>query len=110
MKTPIKLWVCLGILILLTPLGLLAKGAAWGEWASEELAAQIGFIPDGLKRLETFWKAAFPGYTVLGWGESWQGSVGYILSALVGVGVIVLLTLALGKCLLSRKRKSHHEP
>ena len=34
------LWAGMGVLILLTPIGVLAPGTAWGEWGGEELEAR----------------------------------------------------------------------
>jgi cobalt/nickel transport system permease protein len=45
------LWAGLGALILLTPIGALAPGTAWGEWGSEELKAAIGYAPANLEKL-----------------------------------------------------------
>ena len=39
------------MLILLTPIGVLAPGTAWGEWSAEELKPTLGFVPAGLERL-----------------------------------------------------------
>jgi len=41
----IPLWVTLALLVVLTPLGLLASGTAWGEWGTEEVVQeQAGYI------------------------------------------------------------------
>ena len=65
------LWIGIGILALLTPLGiilprLLNSGAAWGEWGPEELSKLVGFVPEGIRRLGGLWKAPFSGYAVGG--------------------------------------------
>ena len=39
------LWAGIGVLILLTPIGALAPGTAWGEWGGAELKAAIGYAP-----------------------------------------------------------------
>ena len=53
-------WLVLGGLLLLTPLGLLAPGTAWSEWSSTELRAHhLGFVPQGLSRLESIWRGVF---------------------------------------------------
>lgn len=82
-------WVALIVLILASPLGLLAPGTAWGEWSTEQLA-QMGLkaIPEGMQSLSGLWGAPLAGYhlPVLG-----NASLGYLLSALVGILVIVLV-------------------
>ncbi len=81
----------LGLLILGTPLGLLATGTAWGEWDPEELAEQdflgsaLGYTPAGMEDGFTF-DALFPDYAIAGLPESF----GYILSAIIGTALLVL--------------------
>ena len=93
------LWIALGILIILSPLGLLATGTAWGEWGTEELQEMgLGFIPQGMERLAGVWSAPFPDYTLSGLDER----AAYVLSAVVGVALVVLAAWVLGKFLASR--------
>lgn len=83
-----------GVLLLLAPLGLLPAGSAWGEWSAEEIGQQLGFIPAGLERLGSLWHGIMPDYTlpVGAPGASEAISVlGYILSGVVGLGLIALL-------------------
>lgn len=84
------LWVMLAVLIVASPLGLLAPGTAWGEWGAEELG-QLGltFIPQGLKALEGLWGAPMADYELPALGNP---SLGYILSALVGMLLIGIVT------------------
>src|SRR4030067_2963014 len=56
------LWVGLGLVALLTPIGLLASGTAWGEWGSKQLQDMLGFVPQGLERLENLWHGASRGH------------------------------------------------
>ena len=91
------LWIGLGILILITPLGLLAQGAAWGEWASNELNTLLGFIPEGLKGLEGFWTSLMPGYNIPGFDSQVKSALGYVISAALGSTVIVLTIYIAGR-------------
>lgn len=82
------LWVVLAVLIILTPLGLLAPGTAWGEWSSEELTQidpALKAIPQGLRQLEGLWGAPLAGYTIPGLGNA---NLGYVISAVVGIVLI----------------------
>jgi cobalt/nickel transport system permease protein len=94
-----KLWWGVGALVILSPLGLLAKGTAWGEWSTEELSKLLGFIPSGLGRLSESWShAPFPDYSLHGFDQGFWSSAGiYILCALIAVGLIFLLTYLLGR-------------
>ncbi|MBI5287010.1 MAG: cobalt transporter CbiM [Deltaproteobacteria bacterium] len=95
---PLKpLWIGLAILIILTPLGLLAQGTAWGEGASEELLAFLGYIPEGLKRLEGLWDSLMPDYNLPGWDGPVESAFGYIISAAIGSGIIVLTIYLVGR-------------
>ena len=55
------LYIIIGILVLATPLGLLANGTAWGEWGTEEIKNFIGFIPKGMEDGFKF-TSLIPGY------------------------------------------------
>ncbi|HJW88158.1 MAG TPA: cobalt transporter CbiM, partial [Dehalococcoidia bacterium] len=72
------LWVGLGLVALLTPIGMMASGTAWGEWGGDDLKEMLGFVPQGLARLENMWQAPFSGYSLPGIGPV----AGYIASAI----------------------------
>jgi len=97
-NTSYYLWIGLGVLTALTPLGLLAQGAAWGEWAGKELKEMLGFIPEKLRGMEKIWKAPFPDYSLSG-PESTP--LEYLVSALIGItavsAVSFIIIKALGK-------------
>jgi len=97
------LWAGLGLVALLTPIGLLASGTAWGEWGVTELQELgLGFVPDGINRLAGWWPAPLPDY-----GFPRMGAVvGYILSTIAGVGAVAAMLWALGKTLLAKGRRS----
>ena len=92
-KTSFKpLYIFIAVLIILTPLGLLATGTAWGEWGADEIASLVsggkalGYTPAGMQRgfeLSTI----FPDYSMAGL-QDW---IGYILSAVVGVALVVII-------------------
>jgi len=76
------------LLIILAPLGLLAAGTAYGEWAPDELKDKIGFVPPGLEQLSGLWNAPLADYAFPGGGDSMiVSSAAYILSAIIGVVV-----------------------
>ena len=94
------LWGALGILALVTPIGLLASGTAWGEWGIEELKdLGLGAIPSGLERFIEWWPAPLPDY-----GLPRMGAViGYILSSFIGIA-LVFITLCLAGRMMTGKR------
>lgn len=81
-----KLSAFLLALVLLTPLGLLAAADAWGEWSSHDLRNALGYLPQGMADGVNF-QAPFTDYGFAGLPEV----VGYMLSALTGAAVLVIL-------------------
>ncbi|MFA5801104.1 MAG: cobalt transporter CbiM [Thermoleophilia bacterium] len=57
-----------GIVLLLvcTPLGLLATGTAWGEWGTEEIGNEIGYVPEGMEKFARRWEGFLPEYAFPG--------------------------------------------
>lgn len=90
-----KLVLGIVIMALLTPLGLLTSGTAWGEWGSEALKSQLGFLPSGFQKLNDLWQhAIFPDYGVVGYDQTfWQQALGYLLSAFFALIVIGTITI-----------------
>ena len=85
-KSERTLWVTVALLMLLTPLGTLAVGTAWGEWSADSFAK----APSGLARWSSVWTAPFPSYAP---GFIKSPAFGYLLSAMFGVGVLVVISL-----------------
>lgn len=96
------LWVGLAVLVVATPLGLLAPGTAWGEWNSEELTRRgLAFIPSGLRQLENLWGAPLAGYDVRSLGNA---ALGYLLSAALGILLVALCVWLFATLVASRRR------
>jgi cobalt/nickel transport system permease protein len=102
------LWAALAILMILTPLGILAAGSAWGEWTPQDftnqtsrnqIAASSGRqlppaeAPAGMRRLSSFWTAPMPRYAPPFLKSE---TFGYMLSAVAGTGLIILVFLVAG--------------
>lgn len=109
MKLISKLWLGLGILIILSPLGLILPehfkaGSAWGEWGIDEIQKLVGYVPKGLEKLSSLWNAPLPDYAFRGGqGQSILSlSFVYILSALIGILICIGVVLILGR-FLSKK-------
>jgi cobalt/nickel transport system permease protein len=96
------LWTALALLLILTPLGTLAGGAAWGEWGARDFSdaaarrriaaasrnlAPPPQAPQGLERLYSVWTAPFPQYAP---SFVRRPALGYLLSAMFGSGIIIL--------------------
>lgn len=97
------LWIALTALMILTPLGLLAAGTAWGEWRPNDFAdpssrKQIAIAsnnqappaqpPAGLARIANIWTVPMPAYAPRFMRSP---SFGYIMSAMIGAGLIMLV-------------------
>jgi len=109
MKIISRLWIFIGVLIVLSPLGLLLPehfkaGSAWGEWGADEMRELVGYIPKGLEKLSSLWSAPIPDYAFKGWEEKPLVSLSltYILSATIGILVCAGVVFILGK-FLSKK-------
>lgn len=80
----------LGVLALLSPLGLLAGGTAWGEWNTAEIRQRLGYIPAGLAAMTDKWKALLPGYSLPLSGR-FGAVAGTVVSAAVGMALIAVV-------------------
>lgn len=109
------LWIRLALLMLLTPLGILAAGTAWGEWSvrdfsSPEMRQKIALAsgsvapptsqPQGLERLSSVWSAPFPQYAP---PFVRRPAFGYVMSAMFGSGLIVGFFLLVGRVFAGRR-------
>ncbi len=103
-----KLWIGIGVLIVLSPLGVIlpnwfGAGGAWGEWGLDEIAKEAGFIPEGMKRLAELWKAPLPDYGLPGQGEALASqSLGYVITAVIGVAFVAGMMYLLTKLLVRK--------
>ena len=103
------LWIRLALLMLLTPLGILAAGTAWGEWSArdfsspelrQKIASASGNValplrqPEGLVRLSSVWSAPFPQYAPT---FVRRPLFGYVLSAVFGSGLILGVFCLIGR-------------
>jgi cobalt/nickel transport system permease protein len=128
LPTARRLWLGLAVLLILTPLGILAVGSAWGEWSASDFSnpqvrrqiavasrnqAPPSAAPRGMERLSAIWTAPLSRYAptfIRG------AAFGYVVSAMVGVGLIIGLALLLNRLLAlrapprdSRRRKGFVE-
>jgi hypothetical protein len=111
MKATTKMWIGLAALVVLSPLGLilpakLGAGSAWGEWSGEEIRKLVGYLPSGMARLADLWNAPMADYALKGQESAPLGvlSLSYILSGVVGVGMVTLVAVLIGKVLARRER------
>ena len=111
MTTAKKLWIAIGILVLLSPLGLLVPkwfgaGGAWGEWGVEEIRKMIGSVPQGMAKVSRLWKSPLQNYAIPGGnGGHAHGSLEYILAAVIGVAFTAGVAYFLAKLLGRRNRE-----
>lgn len=106
-----KLWAGIGILILLSPLGIILQRifkseGAWGEWGKDKIEKMIGYAPEGLKRLSELWSSPMPDYTLSGWGSGLKLFAGYIFSGIIGVTLVVCISILVGKFLAGKNGDS----
>ena len=107
-RSPRRLWSALTILMVLTPFGLLASGAAWAEWSPRDFRVRrdasrspchrvtwlrLTTSRSGSKRLSMVWTAPIPNYAPSLYHSR---GFGYLMSALVGGGVVILGSQGVG--------------
>jgi cobalt/nickel transport system permease protein len=116
-RTVRPLGMGLALLLVLTPLGILATGSAWGEWSARDFSnpqarKQMAVAsrdapppaqpPRGLARLASLWTAPFPQYAP---SFVRRPAVGYALSAMFGSGMIILVSLMAGSLATRTRNK-----
>jgi cobalt/nickel transport system permease protein len=97
------------VMALLTPIGLLAPGGAFGENSPDSLdlkKTHLSAVPTGLQKYNGFWHhAMFSGYD---FNSDAHPAFGYLLSALVGIAVIAVVVFGVsylaGRISRSRRR------
>jgi cobalt/nickel transport system permease protein len=90
------LWAFLVLLVLLTPLGLIAAGTSWGEWGRVELSRLIGYVPAGMGRFNG-WNGVMPRYTLPWASGRFESAAFYVISAALGSILVVVLVFLWGK-------------
>ncbi len=97
-----RLWVAVALFLVLTPLGIVAAGTAWGEWTARDFSdpdarAKMAAVsgkqmppaetPVGLARLGTLWRAPLFNYAPPFIRST---GFGYFVSGTMGVGAAIL--------------------
>jgi hypothetical protein len=105
-----KLWIGLGIMALLTPLGIylpqrFGTGEAWGEWGTDALKKILGYLPEGMKKIADIWKAPIADYNFGGEGASFgTQALSYIGSAIIGIAAVALVFYLISKILVKHEK------
>ena len=111
--------LCAGLctLMILSPLGILAAGTAWGEWVASDFSnpairqqiagaslqqAAPEHAPKGLEQISHVWTAPFSHYAPP-YMPSYMKSAafGYFLSAMFGTGLVILACFSIGRFIRS---------
>jgi hypothetical protein len=109
-----KLWIGIGILVLLSPLGIiipsyLGAGGAWGEWSLEQIEKMAGFAPEGMKRMADIWKAPMINYAGPGQAAGpVHSSLGYIVAGIIGISATAGLMYLFTRLLVRKDGSSKH--
>jgi cobalt/nickel transport protein len=110
MKPYKKYLIFLGILAILSPIGILLPdyfkaGDSWGEWSVKTVQKDTGLELPGMKKDDTLYKAPIKDYKL---GKEKDGSLSklsldYIFSAFAGVVIILLVTFVFTKLMSGKK-------
>lgn len=108
MKINKKYIIFLALLIVLLPAGILLPemfhaDGAWGEWTVETIKEKTGIEPSGMKKEADLFHPPLSNYKLGKENTSrWSSSISYMVSGLIGTGIILILMLGILK-LLARK-------
>jgi cobalt/nickel transport system permease protein len=78
-------------LAVLTPVGLIAPGFAFGEGSADDLQKEVGYVPQGLQDLSGIFSAPFSGYNLPlpffsdAAAPLWRTAIGYEIAGLLGM-------------------------
>ncbi len=106
-KSRLPIFALIAALIAACPLGLLATGTAWGEWGAEEIAEivtngkALGYTPAGLEKGWSL-NVPMPDYALEGMNEV----LAYVLSAVIGVALLVILFKLLSLVMRGRRNRA----
>ena len=97
------LYGIMGLLVVLCPLGLLTEATAWGEWGTDEIidvaegGSALGYVPQGMEQGFS-WESPLADYAFPGMPDV----TGYILSAVIGIALLVIVYRVIGKVAYAR--------
>ncbi len=90
-----KTLIVIAFFVAIVPLGILGtwnSGDAWGEWGEvQDAVHSVSWTP------QSYFGAPFPDYNVEGWDSMLMASVGYWLSAIIGIALTMLVVLGIAK-------------
>ena len=108
-----RIAIALGVLVVITPIGLylpevFGSGSAWGEWSAEEVRGMAGYVPSGLGRLGRLWRAPMPDYALRGQESAGAGALAwpYVVSGVLGAGAVVVVVMGLRRVTAGRGRNA----
>jgi cobalt/nickel transport system permease protein len=93
---------------IVTPIGLIAPGFAYGEGGPDDLEQQLGYVPDGLHSLSGVFSAPFKDYNLplpffsAADAPLWHTALGYEIAGLLGMLVLGAVLLGFGWLVLRR--------
>lgn len=73
-------------MVALSPIGLLAKSTAWGEWGADQIKNVVGYVPKGMEHGFNF-NTVMQDYGISGMNEK----IGYVISAVAGVAILLIV-------------------
>jgi cobalt/nickel transport protein len=92
-----KGWIVLLIIAILTPIGIIAAGGAWGEWGLDGIKERVGFAPEGMRASGAI-ESPLEEYTVPGLeGSFFHKSLGTIIAAILGAGATALFAFVIAR-------------
>jgi hypothetical protein len=92
----------------ITPIGLIAPGFAFGEGSTGDVQNELGYVPQGLKDFSGFFSAPFKDYNIpLPFFSAdnvplWHTAIGYELAGLIGMLILGVILWGIGTLITRR--------
>jgi hypothetical protein len=93
----------------ITPIGLIAPGFAYGEGNPDDVQNQLGYVPQGLQDFSGFFSAPFKDYNVplpffnAGDAPLWHTAIGYEIAGLIGMLILGVILWGIGTLIMRRQ-------
>ena len=93
---------------IITPIGLIAPGFAYGEGSPDDLQKELGYVPQGLQDLSGFFSAPFKDYNLplpffkADDAPMWHTALGYEIAGLIGMLVLGAILWGIGTLIMRK--------
>ena len=97
---------------IISPIGLIAPGFAYGEGSPDDLQNELGYVPQGLQDVSGIFSAPFKNYNVplpffnAEDAPMWHTAIGYEVAGLIGILVLGAILWGIGSAVRRKEAES----